>query len=643
MSCHEHNKKEKINRESAHACCHTHSHEHHDDIGHCSCHSHTSETDGKVMLFRLAAGAVLFIIGLILNHANINQMISAIIFVAAYIILGYDVLINAVKNVKHIFNESFLMSIASVGAFFVGELPEAAGIMLFYQIGELLSDYAADKSKDSITDLMDLRAETANVLRNGKTEIVPCESVQPGETIVVSAGEKIPLDGTVISGSAYVDMSAMTGESIPVLCSDGCKVLAGGVNTDSVLNIKVTKAFQDSAASKILELVKTDKQASTEKFITKFARIYTPIVVFCALATAIIPPIFTGDWQEWIYKALLFLVVSCPCALVVSVPLTFFAGIGCASKKGILVKGAYSLENLAKVRAIAFDKTGTLTEGKFKVREIRTEYNANELLELAAYAEYYSSHPIAKAIVSEYGKEINTELIADYHEEAGKGISVSVFGHKILIGSDTLLTDSDIPVKKAENAVYIACDGKYCGLIIISDSLKPHAVSMIDNLKKEKIYCEMLTGDNAENAEKIADKLKIPFHSKLLPNDKVNKIIALKKKGATSFVGDGINDAPVLSNADVAFAMGGIGSDAAIEASDVVIIDDDISKIPLSFSIARKTMRIVKENIVISIGIKIAVMLLGLLGFANMWLGIFADVGVCILAILNASRAFLIM
>ena len=636
MSCNCNNHKKNNSNHEHDECCHVHSSEK-TSVNSCGCgHCHSEEENPKLMIIRLITGGILFAAGMILKYFGYQ---SLIVFITAYLILGYDVLLNAVKDIKNIFNESFLMSIASLGAFAIGEAPEATAVMLFYQFGELLSDYAADKSKDAIFNLMDLRAETASVLKDGKTTVVPCEDVHVGETIIVSAGEKIPLDGVVTDGSAYVDMSAMTGESVPVLCSAGSLVLGGTINTNSVLTIQTTKEFSDSAASKILELVNTDKQAHTEKFITKIAAIYTPFVVLTALIVAVIPPLFLGDFKSWIYKALLFLVVSCPCALVVSVPITFFAGIGCLSKKGILVKGAYTLEKLSGLKAIAFDKTGTLTVGNFKVRSINA--NRDDFLKLTAHAEYHSSHPIAKAILNEYRGDIDISSISNYREILGKGVSALVDGIEILVGTAHLLEDSGVKIDEIqENAVYVSINGDYAGSIVISDSLKSKAAELIQNLKKEKIYCEMLTGDSVENAKEIAEKLDISYAAQLLPADKVNHLNTIKSHGTTAFVGDGLNDAPVLSHADVAFAMGGIGSDAAIEASDAVIIDDDIAKIPLSVTVSKKVMKIVKQNIVMAIGIKLIVMLLGLLGIASMWLGVFADVGVCILAVLNASRAF---
>ncbi|MBO5060673.1 MAG: cadmium-translocating P-type ATPase [Clostridia bacterium] len=585
------------------------------------------------MLIRLIAGVLLFAAGIFTE--------IKLIFLVAYIVLGYDVLIQAFRDIRNIFNENFLMSIASIGAFVIGEYHEAVAVMLFYQIGESLSDYAVGKSKKSISSLMDLRADTARVLRNGEFTAVPCEDVKIGETILVTTGEKVPLDGTIISGSAYFDTSALTGEAKPLLISENENVMSGIINTNSAVRIRVDKIFSESTVSKILELVQDGNKAKSEKFISKFARVYTPIVVLAAILIAIIPTLITGDFHHWIYTAMLFLVVSCPCALVVSVPLTFFAGIGCASKNGILVKGGYVLENLAKTKNMAFDKTGTLTEGKFKVQELRANGIKAEVLEYAAYAEFYSPHPIAKAIVEAYGKSIDTTRISEYKEIAGNGVSALIDGRLVLVGSQKFLSENNIDCKGSPAfSVLVSIDGSFCGGIVVEDRLKTNAKEALGKLRDMGIDISILTGDNKSNAKSVSETLQVSdVYAGLLPQDKVSTLRNLQARGISAFVGDGINDAPVLSCADAGISMGGLGSDAAIEASDVVIMADEIAKIPLAVSIARKTLTIVKQNIWIALGIKLLIMLLGVIGIATMWLAVFADVGVCLLAVVNALRA----
>lgn len=605
-----------------HCCCDAHSHEHEE-----------FHENKNIMLIRLIAGVLLFAAGIFTE--------IKLIFLVAYIVLGYDVLIQAFRDIRNIFNENFLMSIASIGAFVIGEYHEAVAVMLFYQIGESLSDYAVGKSKKSISSLMDLRADTARVLRNGEFTAVPCEDVKIGETILVTTGEKVPLDGTIISGSAYFDTSALTGEAKPLLISENENVMSGIINTNSAVRIRVDKIFSESTVSKILELVQDGNKAKSEKFISKFARVYTPIVVLAAILIAIIPTLITGDFHHWIYTAMLFLVVSCPCALVVSVPLTFFAGIGCASKNGILVKGGYVLENLAKTKNMAFDKTGTLTEGKFKVQELRANGIKAEVLEYAAYAEFYSPHPIAKAIVEAYGKSIDTTRISEYKEIAGNGVSALIDGRLVLVGSQKFLSENNIDCKGSPAfSVLVSIDGSFCGGIVVEDRLKTNAKEALGKLRDMGIDISILTGDNKSNAKSVSETLQVSdVYAGLLPQDKVSTLRNLQARGISAFVGDGINDAPVLSCADAGISMGGLGSDAAIEASDVVIMADEIAKIPLAVSIARKTLTIVKQNIWIALGIKLLIMLLGVIGIATMWLAVFADVGVCLLAVVNALRA----
>ncbi len=621
MSCHCHD----------HDCCgHDHGHTHEHEHGHCCGREEHEEENRLPLIIRLIVGVVLF------AAAYFSKI--TYLYYAAYLVMGYDVLINAVKDIRNIFNECFLMSIATIGAFAIGNNPEAVAVILFYQIGEMLSDYAVDKSKENIGNLMDLRADTANVLKDGKFIPTPCEDVAIGDIIQVSAGEKIPLDGAVTKGTAHIDTSALTGEAVPVSVHDGDSVMSGCINTNSVIEIEVTKAYSDSTASKILELVQSNKKSHSERFITRFSKVYTPIVVISALLIGIIPSLITGDWKTWIYTALTFLVVSCPCALVVSVPLTFFAGLGRASKNGILIKGSNSLEELAGIKTVAFDKTGTLTKGSFEVTRIVTDDGIKaQLLDYAAHVESYSSHPIAKAIVRAYGKDIDSSRITGYEEIAGSGVSAEVDGHQVLIGKAEFAGTK--PVN--ENAVYISVDGNFAGYIVVDDKLKPSAKDTISELKKLGVNSVMLTGDSEQNAKRIAENIGIPYYAGLLPQDKVEKFKSLRSNSKAAFIGDGINDAPVLSCADVGISMGGIGSDAAIESADAVIMSDDIAKIPSAIKTARRTVMLLRENVTFAIIVKILIMLLGVIGYASMWLAVFADVGVCLLVVLNALRAFI--
>lgn len=598
----------------------------------CCCEEHEHEEENRSLIIsRLIIGAILFVIALIFK-------VKAL-FVVSYIILGYDVIINAVKGIKNIFNEYFLMTVATIGAFALGEFPEACAVMLFYQIGEFLSDYAQDKAKDSIGALMDLRSDTANVLIDGSFKEVSSEKVAIGDIIRVLPGEKIPVDGVVTKGSAYMDTKSLTGESVPRRFDVGDEVLSGYILSDSAIEMKATKTYSDSTASKILALLSDEKKAHTEKFITRFARVYTPLVVFFAILLAILPPLFGGDFKVWLYRAILFLVVSCPCALVVSVPLSFFAGIGCASVNGILIKGAYSLERAAKTKVLAMDKTGTLTDGNFCVRKIKCfDMEEAELLKYSAYCEHYSLHPVAAAIKEYYNDDIDESVISDFHEISGKGVAANICGHTVKVGSAELAGVEHGDKK----SVYVCIDEKYAGSIEIDDMIKPEAAGALSKLEKYGIRALMLTGDNAENAATVAETLGIPYYASLLPAAKAEKINELKKGAVTAFVGDGINDALVLSKADLGISMGEIGSDAAIEASDAVLTSDNLEKLPRLFKISRKTMRIVYENIILSISVKIIVMLLGALGAASVWLAVFADVGVLILAVINSLRAFII-
>ena len=580
-------------------------------------------------------------------------MHNTILFLTAYLIAGYDVLLTALKNIikGQVFDENFLMGLATLGAIGIKEYPEAVMVMILYQIGEYLQHRAVHKSKKSISALMDIRPDYANLENGNKYIKVSPDKVNIGDIILVKTGEKIPLDGIVEEGNASVDTSALTGESVPVNIKTGDNVLSGCINKNGVLKIRVTKLFGESTVSKILELVEhaASKKTRTENFITRFARIYTPVVVIMALALVLIPTLgFGGVFNIWLERALTFLVISCPCALVISVPLGFFAGIGGASKKGILVKGSSYLELLSKPYAVVFDKTGTLTKGDFKVTKLSPACGVeeNELLETAAYAEYYSNHPIALSIKEAWGKEIDESRISNPHEIAGKGVCVEIDGVTVFAGGgntgEGVNVGNNASVQSFSGTVVnIVKGGKYLGSIVISDEIKEDSFSAIKKLKKfAKIV--MLTGDNKESASHTAEELDIDeFYSSLLPEDKVTKLeeIILSKKGSVIFAGDGINDAPVLTRADIGIAMGGLGSDAAIEAADIVIMDDKPSKIYDAVCIAKKTMRIVKQNIVFAIGVKLLCLALGALGLANMWLAIFADVGVMIIAVLNAIRA----
>ena len=580
-------------------------------------------------------------------------MHSTILFLTAYLIAGYDVLLTALKNIikGQVFDENFLMGLATLGAIGIKEYPEAVMVMILYQIGEYLQHRAVHKSKKSISALMDIRPDYANLENGNKYIKVSPDKVNIGDIILVKTGEKIPLDGIVEEGNASVDTSALTGESVPVNIKTGDNVLSGCINKNGVLKIRVTKLFGESTVSKILELVEhaASKKTRTENFITRFARIYTPVVVIMALALVLIPTLgFGGVFNIWLERALTFLVISCPCALVISVPLGFFAGIGGASKKGILVKGSSYLELLSKPYAVVFDKTGTLTKGDFKVTKLSPACGVeeNELLETAAYAEYYSNHPIALSIKEAWGKEIDESRISNPHEIAGKGVCVEIDGVTVFAGGgntgEGVNVGNNASVQSFSGTVVnIVKGGKYLGSIVISDVIKEDSFSAIKKLKKfAKIV--MLTGDNKESASHTAEELDIDeFYSSLLPEDKVTKLeeIILSKKGSVIFAGDGINDAPVLTRADIGIAMGGLGSDAAIEAADIVIMDEKPSKIYGAVCIAKKTMRIVKQNIVFAIGVKILFLLLGAFGFMTMWGAVFADVGVTLLAVLNSLRA----
>ncbi len=580
---------------------------------------------------------------------------SLAVFLAAYLIIGGDVVKKAVKNIGQgqIFDENFLMAIATIGAFFVGEYAEAVAVMLFYQVGECFQSYAVNRSRKSIADLMDIRPDYANVIREGTAVEVGPEEVEIGETILVRPGERIPLDGKVLKGASSLDTMALTGESLPRDVAEGGDVISGCVNLSGVLEIQVSKGFGESTVAKILDLVENagSKKSEAEHFITKFARYYTPVVVGLAALLAVVPPLAVGGgWADWIYRALSFLVISCPCALVISIPLSFFGGLGGASREGILIKGSNYLEALADAEAIVMDKTGTLTKGVFGVRKIVPAQGCSEeeVLETAAYAESFSNHPISRSLVEAYGKEIDDSRLKDVEETAGHGICAFLDGQRILAGNDKLMKSRKVEAKSPEEAgtvVHVAKEQKYLGYIVIADEVKADAKTAVDGFRAAGMkHIVMLTGDRKKTAESIAGELGITeVYAELLPGDKVEqveKLLAAKsEKGKLVFVGDGINDAPVLARADIGVAMGGLGSDAAIEAADVVIMTDEPSKIVKAMQISKRTLGIVKQNIVFAIGVKVLVLLLAALGMASMWAAVFADVGGAVIAILNAMRA----
>ena len=604
-------------------------------------------------LWRIIIGAAVLATAVLLSLNN--EWLQIALFIISYIIVGGDVVKRAVKNIfkGQVFDENFLMSIATIGAFFIGEYPEGVAVMLFYQVGELFQSYAVGKSRKSIASLMDIRPDYANVKKGDELVKVDPDEVQIGDIILIKAGEKIPLDGKVIEGSSMIDTSALTGESIPREVEVGSDILSGCININGVITAEVTKEFGESTVSKILDLVEnaSSKKSNSEQFITKFARYYTPVVVIIAVFLAIIPPLVIdgATFSDWIYRALAFLVVSCPCALVISIPLSFFGGIGGASKKGVLVKGSNYLEALAETEIVVFDKTGTLTKGVFNVQEIHPEgVSKEELLELTAHAESYSNHPISLSLKRAYSKEIDNGRISDVEEISGHGVIATVDGKKVMAGNIKLMKMMDIPYFKGEligTIVHVAVNNKYIGYIVIADEVKEDSAQAIKELKAANIkQTVMLTGDNKSIGSKVAKELGLDkVYAELLPADKVEKLEELfsqkSKKGKLAFVGDGINDAPVLARADIGIAMGGLGSDAAIEAADVVIMTDEPSKIATTMKISKKTLKIAHQNIVFAIGIKIIVLILSAFGITTMWAAIFADVGVTIIAVLNAFRA----
>ena len=603
-------------------------------------------------LVRILVSLCLFAAGFIVKSTN--ESVSAALFLCAYVLCGYDVILTAIRNIAkgRVFDENFLMTIASIGAIVLSEYAEGAAVMIFYQVGEWFQRYAVNRSRKSIGDLMDICPDFANIEQDGVLVQVDPDDVEIGQLIVVKPGEKIPLDGTVTEGSSTLDTSALTGESVPIDVTEGSEVLSGCINLNRMIKVRVAKEFDDSTATRILELIEdaSSEKSKAEDFISVFARYYTPAVVCCALMLAFIPPlILKTEFSSWIYRALIFLVVSCPCALVISIPLGFFAGIGACSSSGVLVKGSNYLEALSKAEVMVFDKTGTLTEGVFSVAEINPVDGLldEELLRIAAYAENYSDHPIALSIKEAYGKPVDSDRVEDVEDLTGFGLKAVVEGHEVKIGKHSLIHSSNRPVSEAESvgtAVYVSVDGRYIGNIVLMDEPKNDAKKTIEGIKNLGVKkTVMLTGDRKNIAEYVSDKLGIDeVYAELLPADKVEKVRDLIKarsdSGRVVFVGDGLNDAPVLTLADIGIAMGGLGSDAAIEASDIVIMNDEPSKIITGYKISRKTLGIVKENIVFAIGIKVLVMILGAFGLATMWEAIFADVGVAVIAILNSIR-----
>lgn len=602
---------------------------------------------GKKNLIRIIISGLLFALSFIFK----TKYVVFGILLVSYIIIGYDVLLKAFRNIKRgkIFDENFLMSVATIGAICISDMREAVAVMLFYQIGELFQSYAVNKSRKSIIELMDIRPDYANVIRNGKHEKVDPNEVNIEEIILVKPGEKIPLDGVIVEGKSLLNTVALTGESVPRSVKENDEVLSGCINNEGILKIKVTKKFGDSTVSKILDLVEnaSNRKSKSEAFITKFAKYYTPIVCGIALVVAIFPPLILKEpFNTWIYKALSFLVVSCPCALVISIPLSFFGGLGASSNIGVLVKGSNYLEALSNVDIVVCDKTGTLTEGVFKVQEINAVGISNEeLLKMTAYAESFSNHPISISLKEAYGKKIDSSKVTKAREIVGKGIYAKVLGKDVYVGNDKLLKELEIKIDKVNKTgtvIYTVIDNKYCGYILISDKIKEDSYKMIKSLKKNNIRkIVMLTGDRENISKSISNELKLDgYYAELLPQDKVSitEKIMHEKDGNLLFIGDGINDAPVLALSDIGVSMGSLGSDAAIEASDIVIMTDEPSKISDVIKISKKTMKIVRENIVFAISIKIAVLILSLLGIATMWSAVFADVGVSVIAILNSLR-----
>lgn len=637
-----------------HECC---SHEHHHEHGHEHHHHHEEEEEGRGRIIKIISATVLLIAAAIIERKTAwADWQYLLLFLVPYLIVGWETLKEAAEALFHgePMSEDFLMSIATIGALAIGfmpgaetQFPEAVFVMLFFQIGEMFEEVAEGRSRKSISHLMDIRPDTANVERDGEIFKVTPDMVKVGEIIVIRPGEKVPMDGVIIEGTSSLDTVALTGESVPRSVQKGDEILSGCVNLNGLLKVRTTKAFAESTVSKILDLVENaaESKSRSESFITKFARIYTPIVVGLAVLVAVIPGLITGEWATWIYRGLLFLVVSCPCALVISVPLTFFGGLGGASRKGILIKGSNLIDKLAGVKTVVFDKTGTLTEGVFQVTAVHPqEIDNNELLHLAAHVERHSTHPIAMALRNAYPDEQDDCVITDVQETAGHGIIANVNGRSVAVGNSKLMEKVGAewrPCHHHGTIIQVAIDGMYAGHIVISDRIKEdssYAVALLKDAGVSKTV--MLTGDQEHVAAAVAAKVGVDeYHAQLLPADKVSEVEKLLKNGTLAFVGDGINDAPVLTRADIGIAMGALGSDAAIEAADVVLMDDKPSKIALAVKIARRTIRIAKENIWLAIGIKVLVLLLAIPGLATMWMAVFADVGVTVLAVLNAMRA----
>lgn len=606
----------------------------------------------KKEVIKVVIALILFLISLIIPFEN--AWINIGIYIISYLIVGLDVLIEAIKNIfkGEVFDENFLMTIATIGAFAIGEYPEAVAVMLFYQVGEMFQSYAVDKSRKSIASLMDIRPDFANIKKNGSIEKVSPDKISIGDIIIVKPGEKVPLDGTIVDGNSMLDTSALTGESVPREVNIGDEVLSGSINQNGLIEIKVTKSFGESTVSKILDLVEnaSSKKSKSENFISKFAKYYTPIVVVIAVLLAIIPPIIFKETEfiQWLYRALTFLVVSCPCALVISIPLGFFGGIGGASKLGVLVKGSNYLEALSKTEVVVFDKTGTLTEGVFEVQKVNSvDITKEDLIKYTAYAESFSNHPIANSLKKAYGKDIDNKKISETHELSGLGVNAVVDGKEVFVGNEKLMQEKNIEYIKCNEIgtiLYVAINNQFKGTIIISDKIKADAKKAIEKLKKNNVKkIVMLTGDKKAVGESVAKELGLDeVYTELLPNNKVEKVEELmkskSKKGKLAFVGDGINDAPVLAISDIGIAMGGLGSDAAIEAADVVLMTDEPSKVVDAIKISKKTLKIVKQNIIFAIVVKILVLILSAIGLSNMWQAVFADVGVSVLAILNALR-----
>ncbi len=605
----------------------------------------------KKKLIRIIISFILLVIAFILKLDN--TIINNILFIISYLIVGYDIILKAIRNITRgkVFDENFLMTIATLGAFFISEFPEAVAVMLFYQVGELFQSYAVDKSRKSVASLMDIRPDYANLYRDKKTERVDPNKVKVGDIILIKPGEKIPLDGIVVEGSSTLNTLALTGEAVPKSVSVNDEVLSGCINNEGILKVKVTKEFGESTVSKILDLVEnaSSRKSKSENFISKFAKYYTPIVVIIAILLALIPPLLTDtNFKTWLYRALSFLVVSCPCALVISIPLSFFAGIGASSRIGVLVKGSNYLEALANTEIVVCDKTGTLTEGIFEVQKVNPiGYSKEDLLRYTSYAESYSNHPIALSIKEAYGKAINEKQVTKTKELKGKGIIAKVESKEVLVGNEKLMIEYNIDYIKSNDigtVIYIAIDKKYAGSITISDKIKEDAYKAVKEFRKNNVKkIVMLTGDREEISKNVSKELKLDkYYAELLPQDKVKKVESLMKEKSESgklvFIGDGINDAPVLALSDIGVAMGGLGSDAAIEAADIVIMTDEPSKLASAIKISKKTMQIVKENIVFSITVKILVLILSVMGLVSMWAAVFADVGVSVIAIINALR-----